>query len=126
MRDSRTQTNESLSFWPRCAKRLGVRCLGTALKRGKAASSRRTPQPSALFSEQATLSTRFGTHGQLRILHSLGQRSLSPYFSGKNGACFFAWICHPMGYHFIVDDVGILNKLESLVCREDGRKHSFT
>jgi hypothetical protein len=59
MRDSRTQTNESLSFWPRCAKRLGVRCLGTALKRGKAASSRRTPQPSALFSEQATLSTRF-------------------------------------------------------------------
>jgi hypothetical protein len=53
MRDSRTQAHENLSFWLWCAKRFGVRCVGTALKRDKAASSRRTPKPSALFSEQA-------------------------------------------------------------------------
>jgi hypothetical protein len=33
MRDSRTQTNENLSFWLRCAQRFGVRCLGLLFTR---------------------------------------------------------------------------------------------
>jgi hypothetical protein len=61
------------------------------------------------LSEQATLSARFGTHDQAvivsRLLFRLDMPSNELYFILNNG--------------------GILNKLESFDCREDGPEHHY-